>query len=409
VRINPAEKYRRRRFTVFGGLAVLLAGLSYFPLTLLAPVGEVSAEVVPYEAPILADPTLAWPTNAATAVGAVGFPGVLASTGSQGPLPIASITKIITALVVLQEHPLTESEPGPNITFDGDDVSYYDGYYSVGGMVKPVTAGLTLTQRELLQVVLISSANNYAKSLALWAFGSEAEFLDAARNWLDSNGLTITTIYEPTGMDPRNVSPAPELLELAKLALADPTVSEIVAQPSASVPYVGTFKNSNKLLGSLGIDGIKTGTLDASGACLLFSADFLVGDATVTVVGVALGGVNHDTQFPQVYGLMSTVAAGFHQLELVKAGDVVAEYSTDWGGRAEAIASKGYSALVWGSPTVDSTINVERIGLAADGSPVGSIRFTVDGAVTEVPLELEGSIQDPGPLWRLGNPFGVAH
>ncbi|HEU4808352.1 MAG TPA: D-alanyl-D-alanine carboxypeptidase [Homoserinimonas sp.] len=408
MRINPAQKYRRRRFTVFGGLAVLLTGLSYLPLTLLAPVGSIAAVVAPYETPVVAEPALAWPSNAATAVGAVGFPGVLASTGTDEPRAIASITKIITALVVLQEHPLADGEAGPTITFDRDDVRYYDEYYSVGGMVKPVRAGLTLTERELLHVVLIPSANNYAKSLAVWAFGSESAFLDAARSWLDSHGLTSTRIYEPTGMDPANVSTATELLELAKLAIADPTVSGIVAKSSATLPHIGQFKNSNELLGTLGIDGIKTGTLDASGACLLFSADFLVGDATVTVVGVALGGVDHDTQFPQVAHLMTTVAAGFHQLELVRQGDVIAEYSSNWDGRAEAIAGSGYSQLVWGTPVIESSITVDRIGLAADGTPVGSLRLTVDGTVTEVPLELEGSIEDPGPLWRLGNPFSLA-
>jgi D-alanyl-D-alanine carboxypeptidase (penicillin-binding protein 5/6) len=409
VRINPAQKYRRRRFTVFGSIAVLLTGLSYFPLTLLAPVGAVTAEVVPYETPFVGAPDLAWPSSAATAVGAIGFPGVLAATGTSEALPIASITKVVTALVVLHEHPLAASEPGPSITFDRTDVRYYHDYFAIGGMVKPVKSGLTLTQRELLQVVLIASANNYAKSLALWAFGSEAAFLDASRSWLDSHGLTTTAIYEPTGMDPRNVSTAPELLELGKLAIADPTLSEIVAQPTATLPYIGTIKNSNKLLGDLGIDGIKTGTLDEAGACLLFSADFPVGDTTVTVVGVALGGFDHDTQFPQVHSLMSTVAAGFHQLALVNEGDVLGEYHTKWDSRAEAIAAKGYSQLVWGSPVVKSALTLDRIGVTGDGSPVGSIRFTVDGVTTEVPVELEGSIEDPGPLWRLGNPFALAN
>lgn len=228
--MNPAPQYRRRRFAVFGGLAVLLTGISYLPLTLLAPVGSIAAEVVPYEAPAVPEPVLAWPSNAATAIGAVGFPGVLASSGTDEPRAIASITKIITALVVLEEHPLAEGEPGPTVTFSQADARYYHEYQSVGGMVKPVRAGLSLTQRELLEVVLISSANNYAKSLAIWGFGSEDAFLDSARSWLDVRGLTTTAIYEPTGMDPRNVSTAPELLELAKLAIADPTVSEVVAR-----------------------------------------------------------------------------------------------------------------------------------------------------------------------------------
>src|SRR5690606_20010369 len=157
------------------------------------------------------------------------------------------------------------------------------------------------------------------------AFDSETAFVQAARDWLDSHGLTTTAIYEPSGMDPRNVSTSTELLELAKLAIANPTVSEIVAMPKARVPHVGEFENSNKLLGNLGIDGIKTGTLDEAGACLLFSADFPVGDTSVTIVGVALGGTDHKSQFPQVRELMGTVASGFQQLELVRQGDVLAE------------------------------------------------------------------------------------
>jgi D-alanyl-D-alanine carboxypeptidase (penicillin-binding protein 5/6) len=124
---------------------------------------------------------------------------------------------------------------------------------------------------------------------------------------------------------------------------------------------------------------------------------------------VALGGFDHDTQFPQVHSLMSTVAAGFHQLALVNEGDVLGEYHTKWDSRAEAIAAKGYSQLVWGSPVVKSALTLDRIGVTGDGSPVGSIRFTVDGVTTEVPVELEGSIEDPGPLWRLGNPFALAN
>jgi len=408
VQINPAQKFRRRRLTVFGGLAVLLTGLAYFPLTLLAPVGSVQAVITPYEAPAAAEPELAWPSNAATAIGALGFDGVLAAAGTDEPRAIASITKIVTALVVLDKHPLAAGHSGPSITLGADDVRYYHEYLSVGGAVKPIRGGLTLTQRELLQVVLISSANNYAKSLALWAYGTEASFVEATRTWLDARGLTTTKIHEPTGMDPNNVSTAAELLELAKLAIADPTVSEIVATPATTLPYIGTINNSNKLLGSVGIDGIKTGTLNAAGACLLFSADFPVGEDVVTVVGVALGGVDHRSQFPQVRDLMNTVASGFHHLSLVEEGEVLGEYETNWDSRAEVVAAEGYSQLVWGTPTVTRSVTVDAIGLADDGTPVGSARFSIDGKTTDVLLELEGSISDPGPIWRLENPFGLA-
>jgi D-alanyl-D-alanine carboxypeptidase (penicillin-binding protein 5/6) len=407
VRVNPAQKYRRRRFTVFGGLAVVLTGLSYLPITLLAPVSEVPAQVVQYQVPELPEPAIDWPTNAATAVGAIGYPGVLAATGTDGQRPIASITKVITALVVLEKHPLPADADGPDISFSSQDVRYYDEYRSVGGMVKPVRSGLTLTQRQLLEVVLIPSANNYAKSLVVWAFGTEAAFLDAARSWLDAHGLTATAIYEPTGMDPRNVSTAAELLELAKLAVAQPTVAAIVSMPTASLPYIGTVKNSNELLGTLGIDGIKTGTIDAAGACLLFSADFDIGGETVTVVGVALGGVNHDTQFPQVRELMASVAASFHSVPFIEPGDVLAKYTTAWGDSGQAVAADGYSQLVWGSPTVSVRVDAAPVALADDGDNLGSVSISVNGTVTKVPLEMKGVIDDPGPAWRLANPFSL--
>ncbi len=408
MRINTASKYRRRRLVVFSGLGLVLGMVGYLPLTLLAPVGAMTAEVQPYEAPLIEEPTIEWPSNAATAIGAVEFPGVLASTGTDEPRSIASITKVITALVVLDAHPLTAGDAGPTITFTAQDGRYYNDYLSVGGMVKPAWAGITLSQREVMQVMLISSANNYAKSLAVWGFGSVDAFTSATQDWLAEKGLTSTVIHEPSGMDPRNVSTAAELLELAKLAIADPTVSEIVATEKVSVPHVGTIENSNRLLGDLGIDGIKTGTLNAAGACLLFSADVLVGDSSVTLVGVALGGVDHRTQFPQVRELMESVADDFHEVVVVGEGDVLASYQTGWGSEAHAVAGASHSQLVWGPPTITAEVTPAALGVTASGTFAGVARFTVNGEVAEIPLKLKGSIDDPGPVWRLSNPFGMA-
>lgn len=407
MRINTASKYRRRRLVVFSGLTLVLGLIGYLPFTLFAPIAGITPTVQQYEAPTLAEPTLDWPSNAATAIGAVGFPGVLASVGTDKPRSIASITKVITALVVLEAHPLPDGADGPNITFNSQDARYYHDYLSVGGMVKPAWAGMTLSQREVMQVMLISSANNYAKSLAVWGFGSEQAFTTAAQAWLTDHGLTSTAIHEPSGMDPRNVSTAADLLELAKVAVADPTVSEIVATPELWVRHVGLVENSNKLLGDLGIDGIKTGTLDAAGACLLFSADVPVGGSTVTLVGVALGGTDHRSQFPQVRKFLESVADDFHEVVVVSEGDVLASYRTSWGTEAHAVAAAGYSQVVWGVPEVTAEIAPETLGVAADGTAVGVARFTVNGTVAEVPMSLDGSIEDPGPAWRLVNPLAL--
>ncbi|MCU1545096.1 MAG: D-alanyl-D-alanine carboxypeptidase [Homoserinimonas sp.] len=406
--LTVAPKFLRRRVAVLGTAAIVLSGLAYLPIALLAPLAPTAAAAIPYELPVQELPDLAWPESAVTAVGAVGFPGILASGGSgdtTSQKSIASLSKIITSLVVLDKHPLTKGEPGPAITFTSADERLYDEYLAMGGLVKSVKAGLQLTQRDVMQVVLISSANNYAMSLAVWAFGSEAAFLDATKVWLAKNKLTSTQLYEPTGMEPDNVSTASDLLTLAKLAIADPVVSSIVAMPSAVVPHIGEIRNSNRLLGDIGIDGIKTGTLDRAGACLLFSADFTVGSHTVTVVGVALGGVSHNVQFPQVHRLLKSVADNFTEVVLAEQGDVFATYTTPWNDSATAVASEDATELVWGSPPVDGQVNAAALQLGRDGTSVGNVRFLVGDSRITVPLELEGDLEDPGIFWRLGNPF----
>src|SRR5690606_33950728 len=98
------------------------------------------------------------------------------------------------------------------------------------------------------------------------------------------------------------------------------------------------------------------------------------------------------------------VAAGFQHVTLVEEGEVFGDYNTSWHDRAEVVASEGFSQLVWGTPVVTRSVSINPITLAGDGTLVGSARFTVDGKATEVPLELEGDIADPGPVWRLENP-----
>ena len=102
---------------MFGGLLVALGALFYLPMTLLAPLRE-AAPVVPVHSELPGEVAVpVWPGYGASAIGAVGFPGVLAASGSDQALPMASITKIVTALTVLQAKPLAVGEAGP----DGDD------------------------------------------------------------------------------------------------------------------------------------------------------------------------------------------------------------------------------------------------------------------------------------------------
>jgi serine-type D-Ala-D-Ala carboxypeptidase (penicillin-binding protein 5/6) len=402
--LTRRQTYRRRRIAVFGGAAVALATAFYLPLTLLAPLSPIEAVVESYAPPAAVQPTVVFPDYGASGVGAVGYPGVLASAGSADALPIASISKIITALVVLDAHPLALGETGPDITFGDLDQQYYDAQLADGGVVESVYAGQVMSQRNVLNVMLMESANNYAESLATWGYGTMEAFVAAANAWLAAEGLTATSIDEPTGVSPNNRSTVPDLIELGKLALADPVVAEIVATRMMDVPEVGTIENRNELLGLDGVDGIKTGTLDEAGSCLLFSQDHTVGSTTVTIVGVVLGGPDHDTIDAAIRSLLAEVDAGFTEITLATAGEEFATYDTPWGDTAAAVAAHDASVAVWSATPVTLDTTVDELSLADAGSEVGQLVFTIGTRTVTVPLRLSATIDDPGPWWRLTNP-----
>ncbi|MEY2848280.1 MAG: hypothetical protein RI885_945 [Actinomycetota bacterium] len=349
--------------------------------------------------------TPAYPGYGSTAVGAVGFEGLLAEEGDQAPRPIASISKVVTALVVLDARPLAGSEQGETITLGSADTALYSKYQSVGGKVEPMRAGWAFTQREMLQVMLVSSANNYAELLAGWAFGSQDAFVAATAAWLSENGLTATTITEPTGMSPLNVSSASDLVRLGMLALEHPVVADIVGTSTVDLPGVGTIENGNDLIGVGGVDGIKTGTLDEAGACLLFATDVEVGGRTITVVGVVLGGEDHDTLDVAVRSLLDSVEAGFREVRLASAGEVFADYSTDWGSTADAVAAEDVSIVVWSDTPVSVDIRPKPLETGEQGDDAGRVRFSVGDQTASVDLELSGSLDGPDAWWRLSHPL----
>jgi D-alanyl-D-alanine carboxypeptidase (penicillin-binding protein 5/6) len=405
--LTRTQVYRRRRVVVFGGLGLALGIAFYLPLTMLAPLRAVSAEIVPVEIAAAAAPVVDWPDYGASAVGAIGFPGVLGQSGSDHALPMASITKVITALVVLDAHPLGPDDPGPTITTTAADVQHYRDYLAQNGKVTSVRAGLELSQRDLLDLTLVESANNYTLTLTLWAFGSVDAFVDAAGAWLDAHGLSGIRVVEPTGIDAGNTATAADLVELARLALADPAVAPIVGTASFTVAGLGDFETTNELLGSQGVTGIKTGTLDDFGANLLFSAEYPVGGSWVTVVGVVLGGPDHDALNRDILALLNGVAAGFTEVTVATDGEVFGAYRTVWDGTADAVAAEDATLVVWGDTPITAEVTAADVTSASAGADVGEAVFTAGTRTVTVELELARALEDPGPWWRFTHPWAL--
>jgi D-alanyl-D-alanine carboxypeptidase (penicillin-binding protein 5/6) len=215
---------------------------------------------------------------------------------------------------------------------------------------------------------------------------------------------------EPTGISARNVSTPADLIAIGKLAMANPAVASIVGSQSITVPGIGPVSNNNVSLGSDGINGIKTGTLDSAGSCLLFSASVDVGlPKPITIIGVILGGESRETVDRAAHSMVQSIKSGFHVVQLVGAGTVVGRYSTPWKDGARIVTESRASVLTWSDAPITSTMTIKPLTITAgtttaDGSTVGSLDFVVNGTPIAVPLVLEGSISGPDGQWRLTHP-----
>lgn len=405
-----ARVYRRRRFVVFGTVGMMLAGLvgggAYATTTLNAPIPAAAPSVTDPAPIVAAAQVVDQPDFGAWAVGAVGFDGALATGNEATAMPIASIAKVVTALVLLDANPIPAGEVGPDIRYTDADVAIYWDMVAQNGSVAPVAAGATLSLRESLEAMMLPSGNNYANSLAIWGFGSIDAYADRASEWAAEQGLGTLRIVDPSGLSLENTATAADLVRLGELALQDPTLAEIVATQRVDIPELGVLENSNKLLGSHGVDGIKTGTTDDA-ANLLFSADVAVGSSSVTIVGVVLGGANHPAVRQAIAEMIDTIAPGFHEVVAIEADTEVATYTTPWGDTATARTAEGATVVVWSDTPVDVAIQADPITLAADGASVGTAVVTAGTQRVEVPLVLDGTVDDPGAWWRLTNPGGL--
>lgn len=400
----PARTYRRRRIAVFGGSVValvLVVAAVFSMVTLSRPLTAAAITVSEASDLTQAAANLDWPSSGRLAIGATGFDGTIAHSGDQGQAPIASISKIITAMVVLEAKPLSGSDSGPNITYTSADVAIYNQVIAEDGSSAPVSDGLVLSERQSLTTMLLPSANNYAISLAIWAYGSQDAFITAANAWLTSEGLSQSHMDEPSGLSPNNVSTPADLVKLGQIADADPVVSSIVSQQSADIPGVGTLANSNTLLGTEGITGIKTGTTDQAGSCLLFSSTFTVGSHTVQLVGVMLGGSSHDAVDAAVSALVQSAQAAFHEVQVTSANQAVATASTNWGEQADLIASNDATLVAFGADPVSVTTTIGSVTTGASGSSVGSIVATSGSQQVQVDVQLGSTLNGPSAWWRL--------
>ncbi|HEY0277441.1 MAG TPA: hypothetical protein VGC32_04150 [Solirubrobacterales bacterium] len=226
-----------------------------------------------------------WPSQGQAAIVIGG--GRPAVSTDEEPAPIASLAKVMTAYLTLERYPLSGAGDGFTMTVSAAQAEAVADEAEEGQSVVAVAAGERLTERRLLEALLIPSGNNIARMLAARVAGSEDAFVEEMNEAAGALGMDATTYTDPSGFDPGTVSTAADQLRVFRHAMHFVAFRRIVSMGSVTLPVAGTLTNFNPLLEE-GYAG-KTGSDSAAGGCLVFFTPVSVGGRRATAVGVVMG------------------------------------------------------------------------------------------------------------------------
>ena len=342
----------------------------------------------------------------------------LSSTAADVPRPIASVAKVMTALVVLQAHPLDAGSDGPALTLTGQDVTFYRDELAGDGSVVPVTASEVLTERQLLLALLLPSANNIADTLAVWVSGGIAAFVARENSAAAALGMSASHFDDASGVSAATISTPRDLVRLAAAALEVPALAQLVQTQTATLPDGTSLRNLDILLAA-GSDwlGLKTGWTPAAGGCLLFAARHLYSGAApaLTLYGAVLdqppdAAVDADHPelggaFAAVRGAASAAQNGYAAVDLATVtpsakGSVAAA----WGPRSGVVAQPLHTTVLTrlGQPLSLAVSVTVPPASPRSGTLVARIRGTASGGIAVAwPVVTTVNIAGPDWWWHL--------
>ncbi|MFF3020326.1 hypothetical protein [Streptomyces sp. NPDC057939] len=396
----------------------------YAPIVLLLAVVLAVVQLVrPLPAPKLAmtakssytfpggKPDLPWPTEGQASMAAAGL-GTIGSSGEQKPVPIASVTKSMTAYIILRDHPFKKGEKGAMI--DVDKTAETEGQKDKSdneSTLNTVKEGDKISEYDAVAALMIPSANNIARLLARWDSGTQEAFVKKMNDTAKELGMTNTTYTDPSGLDATTVSTAEDQVKLGLKIVEIPALVDITSKPSWVDPSGKTWPNWNRLVPYNETLGIKTGTTTKAGGNLLFAAQKKVGGTNQLIVGAVLG--QHkppiiDSVIAASRTLLIATQKSLEGAPVVKKGDVVGYVDDGLGGRTPVVATADVQAVGWSSLTVDIKLGdggTKIPATAKAGTEVGVLTVGEGASQVKVPVALKTELATPGigsKLVRIG-------
>jgi D-alanyl-D-alanine carboxypeptidase (penicillin-binding protein 5/6) len=400
------RRHRRRLVLLLVMLLVLVGAGAFVGVRLRQP------DPVPTVTPVLArtvavpaaSVALPWPLTGQAAV-AVPAAGINLASGPEQPVPVASLTKLMTAYVILHDHPLALHQAGPTITVSPLDVQDYDNDTVNDNSNALVVAGEQLTEQQVLAGLLVHSADNYADLLARWDAGSIAGFVAKMNADAASLGMQGSHFADASGIDPRSQSTASDILKVAAKDMANPAFASMVKMSSVTLPEAGTISSYTPLLGLAGIIGVKSGFTTAAGGCDVLGVVRPVDGHPVLLLAAVTGQT----------GPVVLAQAGLHGLALVNAMSSVvsvtpvlatgrvAAHVSEAGATVDARTAGSVSLVTW--PGVRAGRVFHRAPHLTDqarrGSRIGTMVVTLGDQRVSVPVRLDEDVPQPTLLQRL--------
>lgn len=325
---------------------------------------------------------------------------VVYSRDADEQLAFASITKLMTAIVVLER-----ARPG-------DTVTVSTAASSVGESTIHLRPGERISVRDLLAAALIQSANDAAYALAAHVGrGNVERFVRMMNAEARELGLRDTHFTRPDGLDdPEHYSSATDIFLLAREAMKQPLVRKLVARRTLRIEGGRKLFPWNDLLGSYaGLLGVKTGHTEDAGWCQVAAAR----RDGVTMYAVVLGSPARAQRNEDLAELLDWGFSQYVRLNVVETGRPYASAEIPFGGeRITLVAGKDAQAVVRaGRPLVERVVAPSMVELPVKrGERVGEIRILEgDRVVARRPLVAAKTVDEPGfgerASWYAGRTF----
>jgi D-alanyl-D-alanine carboxypeptidase (penicillin-binding protein 5/6) len=314
---------------------------------------------------------------------------------------IASITKLMTALLARERADLADIFTAP-------------AYHSTPAETKiGLKKGERLTVADLLEALMLPSANDAAATIAHNVSGSRARFIRLMNQRAEQLGLKDTHYSTPVGLDdPGNYSTPHDLANLARILLRDKALAKIVDEPRATLTsgaHQRVVVNRNRLVGLYPwVKGVKTGhTLDA-GYCLVGAAT----RADVSVISVVLGTPSESARDADSLALLRYGIGQFRHARVVNRRKVVAQTAVKYydGDKIDVVPAGSFALTIRRGERVRKTLVAEKQleGPLPKGRRVGTMTVAYRGKVVRrIPLVTAEPVKEAGTIRKIHSDLGA--